>query len=83
MPSAPPLAPLSLILAATTWGLVWYPYRLLEAEGLSGSAASLLPYVLGIVPLLALARRGAWLAPAGQWGWLLAVALTGGWTKLS
>lgn len=83
MPSAPPLAPLSLILAATTWGLVWYPYRLLEAQGLSGSAASLLTYLLGIVPLLVLVRRGRWSAPAGQWGWLLAVALTAGWTNLS
>lgn len=69
--------------AATTWGLIWYPYRLLEADGLSGSVSSLLTYVLGILPLLFLARRGKWLAPAGQWGWLLAVALTAGWTNLS
>jgi drug/metabolite transporter (DMT)-like permease len=74
---------LSLLAAATTWGLIWYPYRLLEAEGLSGSAASLLTYSLGVLPLLALARPRAWMAPAGQWGWLLAVALTAGWTNLS
>jgi drug/metabolite transporter (DMT)-like permease len=83
MPSATPLAPFSLILAATTWGLIWYPYRLLEADGLSGSAASLLTYALGILPLLLLARSGGWGAPAGQWGWLLAVCLTAGWTNLS
>lgn len=83
MPSAPPLAPFSLMAAATAWGLVWYPYRLLEAEGLSGSAASLLTYTLGALFLLMLVRRGSWLAPAGQWGWLLAVALTAGWTNLS
>lgn len=83
MPSASPLAPLSLLVAATTWGLVWYPYRLLQADGLSGSVSSLLTYALGILPLLFLARRGRWLAPTGQWGWLLAVALTAGWTNLS
>lgn len=83
MPSASPLAPLSLLVAATTWGLIWYPYRLLQADGLSGSVSSLLTYALGILPLLFLARRGRWHAPAGQWGWLLAVALTAGWTNLS
>lgn len=83
MPSASPLAPLSLLVAASTWGLIWYPYRLLEADGLTGSVSSLLTYALGILPLLCLARRGRWLAPAGQWGWLLAVAFTAGWTNLS
>ena len=83
MPSASPIAPLSLLMAASTWGLIWYPYRLLEAEGLSGSVSSLLTYALGILPLLFLARRGRWLAPNGQWGWLLAMALTAGWTNLS
>jgi len=83
MPSAPPLAPLSLLTAATVWGLIWYPYRLLEVDGLSGSAASLLTYLLGIAPLMLLAGPGRWTVPAGQWSWLLAVALTAGWTNLS
>jgi drug/metabolite transporter (DMT)-like permease len=83
MTSASPLAPFSLLVAASTWGLIWYPYRLLEAEGLSGSVSSLLTYALGILPLLFLTRRGRWLAPAGQWGWLLAVALSAGWTNLA
>ena len=51
----PGLAPASLLLAATTWGLLWYPYRLLEEVGLSGSLASLLTYCLGLPPLLWLA----------------------------
>jgi drug/metabolite transporter (DMT)-like permease len=75
-------APLSLVLSATTWGLVWYPYRLLETGGLSGSVASLLSYSLGIVPLLLLARRRAWPA-GGQFGWLVAIALSTGWTNLA
>ncbi len=76
------LAPFALMVAATTWGLVWYPYRLLEAAGLTGSVSSLLTYALGIPPLLVLAGRRAWPA-RGQAGWLLGVALSAGWTNLS
>jgi drug/metabolite transporter (DMT)-like permease len=77
------LAPASLLLAATTWGLIWYPYRLLQAEGISGSAASLLTYLLGVIPLLFWARHAGWWVSKSQLGWLLAVALTAGWTNLS
>lgn len=76
------LAPITLLVAATTWGLVWYPYRLLETAGLSGSVSSLLTYCLGIVPLLFLAKGKSWPAN-GQFLWLLAVALSAGWTNLS
>ncbi|MEW5770032.1 MAG: DMT family transporter [Pseudomonadota bacterium] len=83
MPSITPLAPISLVVAASTWGLVWYPYRLLQEGGIGGSVSSLLTYALGI-PLLALlawrAERGA---TAAQWPWLLGVALSAGWTNLS
>lgn len=76
------LAAASLLVAAATWGLVWYPYRLLEGAGLSGSLSSLLTYSLGILPLLYLARDRL-LPEQGHFGWLLAVALTAGWTNLS
>ena len=69
--------------AATAWGLIWYPYRLLEGAGLSGSHASLLTYALGILPLLVMARSSGLTPKKGQWGWLLAVAVTAGWTNLS
>lgn len=78
----PVLAPASLLVAATTWGLVWYPYRLLELEGLSGSVSSLLTYALGALPLLFLVKGRAW-PGAGDARWLLAVALASGWTNLS
>jgi len=76
-------APLSLLTAATTWGLIWYPYRLLEQHGLSGSQSSLLTYLLGLPVLLWLARRQDWRGAPGQRFWLLATALTAGWTNLS
>ncbi|HNQ03932.1 MAG TPA: DMT family transporter [Thiobacillaceae bacterium] len=83
MSVSPRLAPFSLLLAASIWGLVWYPFRLLEAAGLSGSLASLLTYGLGIPPLLFWARLGGWRAPSGQWGWLLTLALSAGWTNVA
>lgn len=87
MPSPRPLAPLSLLTAAATWGLVWYPYRVLEEAGISGSVSSLLTYALGLPLLLWLVLRRADLAGLlpgrGQWPWLLAVGLSAGWTNLS
>jgi drug/metabolite transporter (DMT)-like permease len=76
------LAPFSLVLAATVWGIVWYPYRLLEQEGVSGRLATLLTYsiALGFVILL---FRPATLRPGRDWVLLLAVALSAGWTNLA
>jgi len=76
------LAPLSLILAATVWGLVWYPYRLLEEAGLSGSVSSLLTYLIGLPLLLALVAR-ARVAAQNERGLLLALGLAAGWTNLA
>ena len=85
MPSIPlqrTLAISSLVYAATLWGLVWYPYRLLEQAGVGGIASSLFTYA---VPLLLL----GWLhgrslhAARGQWLWLSALGLAAGWTNLA
>jgi drug/metabolite transporter (DMT)-like permease len=76
------LAPLSLILAAAVWGLVWYPYRLLEAAGLSGSVSSLLTYLVGL-PVLAWLTYRTRAASRNERGLLLAMALTAGWTNLA
>jgi len=76
------LAPLSLILAATVWGLVWYPYRLLEEMGVSGSISSLLTYLIGVPLLLVLVAR-ARVAEHHERGLLLALGLAAGWTNLA
>ena len=82
MPASRWLAPLALLVAATTWGLVWYPYRLLEQTGLSGSVSSVLTYLVALPPLLFLTwrERGA---ARQEWGLLLALALVAGWTNLA
>jgi drug/metabolite transporter (DMT)-like permease len=62
----------SLLAGATIWGLIWYPYRVLESAGLSGLRASTLTYFVALllaVPMLAVALRRErpswWLAAVG------------------
>ena len=73
---------LGLITAATVWGIVWYPYRLLQEAGISGSLASLLTYAVAALPVFVLFGRAA-LRQRSDLGWLLAVALSAGWTNLA
>lgn len=40
---------LCLLTGATVWGLVWYPYRVLEAQGMSGIEASILTYLAALL----------------------------------
>ena len=85
MPTGRLLAPLALVVAATTWGLVWYPYRLLERAGLSGSLASLFTYLAGLLVLLLLValNRPALRPQRGERGLLLALAGAAGWTNFA
>ena len=48
---------LSLLLAATLWGVFWYPLRLLEQHGLHGLWSTLLIYC-GTLPTMLLLLRG-------------------------
>jgi drug/metabolite transporter (DMT)-like permease len=76
------LAPLALVVAATTWGLVWYPYRLLEQAGMTGSVASIITYLVALPPLILMVSwRRAMVRE--ERGLLLALALVAGWTNLS
>ncbi len=76
------LAPLALMVAACTWGILWYPYRLLEQAGLSGSQSSLLTYLIGLLGMLVVnPPRRPW--PTGDRWLLTAVALSTGWTNLA
>ena len=76
------LAISSLVYAATLWGVMWYPYRLLNEAGVGGIASSFFTYA---VPLLALGwLHGRELQRARrQWMWLTALGLAAGWTNLA
>lgn len=82
MPSHNLLPPLGLLTAAIVWGIVWYPYRLLEEAGLSGSLASLITYLVALVPVTVLCGR-AFIRQRTDRGWLVLVALATGWTNLA
>lgn len=71
-----------LLFSASLWGLSWMPLKWFIAQGLSGPVVSLLSY--GLVGLAALPfiwrDRIAW---RPQWGFVLALALVGGWANTS
>ncbi|MDD5180438.1 MAG: DMT family transporter [Gallionellaceae bacterium] len=71
----------SLLSAAMVWGLIWYPYRVLGAAGVSGELATFLTYSIALVFGLLLSGS-IWreLRLAGWWG--VALILSAGWTNL-
>jgi drug/metabolite transporter (DMT)-like permease len=78
----PALATFGLLFGATMWGIIWYPYRLLEQAGISGAYASLLTYATAFtIGLVLFCRywRGLARAPLA----LLLLALAAGWTNLA
>lgn len=88
--SAPPIPPprhpllpgAALLLAAFTWGVIWYPYRLLEQVQVSGSLATFVTYAVALgcaLPFLYRQTR----AHRHRWRGLMAVALASGWTNLA
>jgi len=71
-----------LLFGAITWGVIWYPYRLLELAGFSGVASSMLTYAIAaLIGLFAFAKhwRGVANLPRNV-VWLM---LAAGWTNLS
>jgi len=76
------LAVSGLFSGAVTWGLIWYPYRLLGSAGISGSLSSLLTYLVALA--LGLAFFPSALGKFRRAGWLLVwIGLTAGWTNLA
>ncbi|WP_382327148.1 DMT family transporter [Hydrogenophaga sp. UC242_50] len=71
-----------LLFSASLWGLSWMPLKWFIAQGLSGPMVSLVSYgAVGLCALVFIWReRAAWRAHGG---WLLALALVGGWANTS
>ena len=75
-------AVLGLLTGALVWGLIWYPYRVLEEHGLSGIQATLATYAVALLLALVLFR--------GELGGLrrpdlilVLIGLVAGWTNLA
>ena len=76
------LAIVSLLTGALVWGLIWFPYRALDAAGVGGALSSFLTYFLALLPGLALLRGR--MSRIARSGWLLAaIALAAGWCNLA
>lgn len=62
------------------WGLIWYPYRVLQEAGVSGTLATLITYLLAMLcGMFMLARVWRELPRAGWWAFLL--VFCAGWTN--
>ncbi|HEY0665606.1 MAG TPA: DMT family transporter [Gallionella sp.] len=69
------------VVGSLVWGLVWYPFRVLEEAGVSGAQATLVAYLLAMLfGVFLLPRVWRELPRAGWWGILLVLSI--GWTNL-
>ncbi len=81
--SAPTLLPVfALMLGATSWGILWYPFRLMQAGGLPAPVATLLAYLASITIGLLMFPR-AWREFRPHASWILGIALTAGLTNVA
>jgi drug/metabolite transporter (DMT)-like permease len=79
---APASAPTwALLFGAATWGVLWYPYRLLAQAGLDGIWSTVLTYAAALIAGMAIFRRDA----AGlRWSPLaILMGLAVGWSNLA
>lgn len=80
------LLPVTALLGgAVIWGLLWYPYRLLEQAGISGSIATTITYFIALLLGLASFRKDLRVSQiaGGEPYLLLGIALFAGWTNLA
>ncbi len=78
-----PLLPVaSLLFAATLWGVVWYPLRLLDEQGLSGAWSALISFgaVLGVSFWIFFRD---WQVLKQNYLSLILMGLAAGWTNLA
>ena len=65
------------------WGLIWYPYRVLQEAGVSGTLATLITFLLAMLcGLILMPGVGRELHPRSKAGWWTALlVLSAGWTN--
>lgn len=84
MSSKQNLLPLAGVFSgALVWGLIWYPFRVLQDAGVSGALATLLTYLLAMLcGIFMLPRVWRELRPHNGAGWwAVALLLSAGWTN--
>lgn len=76
------LAVFGLLFGAVCWGVIWYPYRLLQESGVLGAASSFYTYSVAVVIGSLLFLRD-WRGVFNQPKIVFLLALCAGWTNLS
>jgi drug/metabolite transporter (DMT)-like permease len=71
-----------LLFGAVVWGLIWYPYRLLEQAGISGIQSSLATYGIALALGAAIFSRH-WRDLARVPREAILIGIAAGWTNLS
>jgi drug/metabolite transporter (DMT)-like permease len=71
-----------LLFAASVWGIIWYPYRLLEQAGIPGVASSFYTYLIALV-IGSLVFIKHWRGLLAQPKSIIWLVLAAGWTNLS
>jgi drug/metabolite transporter (DMT)-like permease len=65
---------------ALVWGLIWFPYRVLQDIGVSGALATFITYLLAMLcGAFIFPRMWREIPKLGWWGWLL--VLSAGWAN--
>ncbi len=72
----------SLLFGAATWGLIWYPYRLLQEAGAGGVATSFLTFLIPLAISLPFTWRHL-LTTRAHLVWLALMALAAGWANMA
>ncbi|HSM98426.1 MAG TPA: DMT family transporter [Gallionella sp.] len=87
MPSKQYVFPVAGILSgALVWGLIWYPYRVLQQSGVDGPLATLITYLLALLcgafmlPRVWRDLRRYYKVSAGWWA--VGLVLSAGWANL-
>ncbi len=80
---APRLLPVfSLLFTATLWGVVWYPLRLLQGQGLAGPWSALISYGAALLLCSWILVRNRQQLP-GNYRSLLFLSVAAGWTNVA
>ena len=76
------LATGGLLIAATGWGLIWFPYRLLQEAGIAGAVSTFYTYSVATLIGIFLFRRSFPELKGMAWP-MLWLGLAAGWTNLA
>jgi len=71
-----------LLFSAICWGVIWYPYRIMQEAGISGVASSFYTYVIA-VSIFSIIFLKQWRAAIHQPKIIILLAIVAGWTNLS